>query len=159
MYAGDITMPDLRSELQEIELFNDFNSSSLDLLVEHCEVLELEANELLFEQGDEPEDCFFVVLTGEIGVRKFMRNDHEIVTRLKPGEYLGEFGLFSKQERMAGGIATEATRVLKVSRKALGKLKAETPESLVNLYEAMFDKLAGRFKSLAEKAEKTQFWL
>lgn len=152
-------MPEIPPELQDLKLFSNFEAEAFEILMEDSTVLELSSDETLFEQGDPPENAFFVVLSGEIGIRKLMRNEKEIVARLKPGEFLGELGLFSDRDRQAGGVATESSRVLRVPRASLSKLKRQSPGSLVDLYESMFESLSGRFKALAEKAEKTQFWL
>lgn len=151
-------MPEIPGELQEFDLFADFDTNALEVLMKDSTVLELSADDVLFEQGDDPEGDFFVVLSGEVGVRKNMRNEEEIVARLEPGEFLGELGLFSDRKRLAGGVATETSRILRVPKTSLNRLKRESPGALVELYECMFEGLSGRFKALAEKAEKTQFW-
>lgn len=151
-------MPEIPPELQEFDLFADFDSEALNRLMEEARVLELSPDDVLFEQGDEPDQAFFVVLSGEVGVRKHMRNEEEIVARLKPGDFLGELGLFSDRNRLAGGVVTEPSRVLRVPKTSLKTLKRKNPGAVVGLYECIFDGLSGRFKALAEKAEKTQFW-
>lgn len=151
-------MSNIADELQSFPLFQEFNSEQVQYLSEESEAITLEDDEYLFEQDDEPNDCFYVILSGTIGIEKFMRNDKEIVTTLDPGEFFGEFGLFSGGKRLAGAIATEPTTVLKISQSTVGKMKAQYPEALISMYEHMFESLAGRFNALAQKAEKTQFW-
>ncbi|MFB6344990.1 MAG: cyclic nucleotide-binding domain-containing protein, partial [bacterium] len=85
--------------------------------------------------------------------------EKEIVTTMKPGEFFGELGLFSGGKRRAGAVALESSQLLEITRKSVGKMKAEHPEALISMYEEMFESLAGRFDALAQKAEKTQFWL
>lgn len=152
-------MPQIPAKLQQIELFDDFNETALALLMEDAEIIELGPNDVLFEQGDSSGDYFFVVLSGQIDIQKLMRNEEETVTSMGTGEYFGEFGLFADRKRMAGAVASGTTEVLRIPRKSLGKLRAESPLALTSLYEKMFEKLAGRFEALAQKAEKTQFWL
>jgi len=88
-----------------------------------------------------------------------MRDEKEFVTTLERGDFFGELGLFSGSSRKAGAVATESSEVIEISQSTVGKLKAEHPESLIDMYEKMFESLAGRFNALAQKAEKTQFWL
>jgi CRP-like cAMP-binding protein len=151
-------MAEVPSELGKIELFEEFNQKDFETLMEDATVLTPDAEEPIFAQGDPADDVFYVVLFGEIGIQKDMRNEKEIVSRLSKGDFFGELGLFSDRDRQDGAVPTESSEVLRIPRRSLGKLKGQHPEALVGFYEEMFEKLSGRFKALAEKAEKTQFW-
>ncbi len=151
-------MSGVPSELEEIKLFEEFNRKDLETLMEDANILTPAAEEPIFAQGDPAENAFYVIIFGEIGIQKDMRNEKEIVARLSQGEFFGELGLFSDRDRQAGAVPTESSEILHIPQRSLGKLKGQHPEALAGLYEEMFEKLSGRFKALAEKAEKTQFW-
>lgn len=152
-------MSDISDEIQTLPIFRKLNTEELEYLFEESNRREVAEGDYLFEQDDESSDCFFIVLDGAIGIEKDMRNENELVATMEPGDFFGELGLFSDNKRLASAVATEPATVLEVSQSALGKLKAQHPEAVINLYEEMFDSLAGRFNALAQKAEKTQFWL
>lgn len=152
-------MSEIAEKLQSLPLFNQLNSDQVEYFLKESRERSLEEGDHLFEQDDESNDCFYVVAEGSIGIEKFMRNDRELVASMEPGDFFGELGLFSGGKRLAGTVATEPSTVLEVSQSTVGKMKAEYPEALIAIYEKMFESLSGRFNALAQKAEKTQFWL
>lgn len=152
-------MSDISEKLKNIQLFKDVRREACNYIIEEGRLLDVDKGTEIFAQDDESDERFYVVVTGEVGIEKFMRNEDEIVNNVKPGDFFGELALYSGEPRKAGATVLESGKVLEITRSTLGKVKAEYPEELCALYENMFEVLAGRFDSLAQKAEKTQFWL
>ena len=146
-------------ELATMPLFENVPDNSLQTLIDNAETHTLGADEVLFEQGEDSSGSFFVVLKGEIGIRKMMRKEKSTVTNFSQGDFFGELALFTDEQRLAEAVALKPAEVLEIPRASLGLLKDESPGSLITLYENMFRTMAGRFNALAQKAEKTQFWL
>ncbi|MFB6344989.1 MAG: cyclic nucleotide-binding domain-containing protein, partial [bacterium] len=95
-------MSDISDQIQSLALFGKFNNKQLEYLVEESNTVTLSEDEQIFEQDDESDDCFYVVLAGSIGIEKLMRDEKELVATLEPGDFFGELGLFSGGTRQAG---------------------------------------------------------
>ncbi|MGI9613661.1 MAG: Crp/Fnr family transcriptional regulator [Acidimicrobiales bacterium] len=67
---------------------------------------ELDAGEVIFEQGDPALDMF-AVISGEISLYQ----GDEVIERVGPGGILGEVGLLGDHVRSAGARATEQSTV------------------------------------------------
>lgn len=144
--------------LRTLQVFQGIHPDALDKLLDHASVVELD-DEVLFEQGDDANDCLYVIVDGEISIEKDMRDSVQEVARLSEGEHFGEFGLLSGDPRMAAARAPGEATVLRIPDVALDVWRSKHPQALNRLYEHMFDIVAGRFRSLTQKAERTQFWL
>lgn len=146
-------------QYRTMEIFRSLRPDALQVLIETSETVMLDDEEKLFEQGDEAEPHLYVILAGKIQIMKNMRNKMEDVALLERGEHFGEFGLFGGGRRMATPVARGSAELLCVSESAIDELRDQQPESLTKLYENMLGILSGRFRAMAEKAERTQFWL
>lgn len=145
--------------LAEMQLFQGVPAESIQTLIDNSETHTLGSDEVLFEQGEDSSGSFFVVLKGEIGIRKMMRKDKSTVTNFSKGDFFGELALFTRDQRLAEAVALKPAELLEIPRSSLGMLKDQDPQALITIYENMFETMAGRFNALAQKAEKTQFWL
>lgn len=146
-------------EFRGFSIFEGLGPEAIEIVIEGSERISLRDGETLFEEEDEPNDCFYLILEGEIKIMKFMRTETTQVTTLEDGDYFGEFGMFTGKERMAGAESRGSTTVLEIPRSTVEELRQEDAEALVQIYENMFQTMAKRFKAMAQKAEKSQFWL
>ncbi len=145
-------------KLQQFEMFTGVKDEALEVIVNNSEVERLKSKDLVFNEGDEADQNLYVVLNGTVAVLKSMRQGEREVGLLKEGKYFGEFALFSNQSRQATIEARETTTLLKIPFYALESMKKEHPQAVIKIYENMFEQLAGQFRAMADKAEKTQFW-
>jgi len=153
---------DMYSGLEEFRgypIFEDLGPEAIKIIVDDSNRIRLTADETLFEEGDSAEDNFYLILEGELNITKYMRTRTTQVTIMEEGESVGEFGLFTQRDRMAGVQARTNAELLEISKTTLDKLRETDPESLTIIYENMYEALSKRFRSLAQKAEKAQFWL
>jgi NTE family protein/lysophospholipid hydrolase len=136
--------------LESIEPFCRLDRARLTEL--EPEVLRVKSGELLFRQGD-PADALFVVLDGGC---QLSHRDHDGTERplaaVGPGELLGETAALQAQPRFATARATEESNVLRLSRAALDRLTATTPEA-----RAFFQELDTRRQSSLQAALATLF--
>lgn len=146
-------------EYRGLTLFSDIGPEAIQEIVNGGKKIQLQDGETLFEEGDSPGERFYIIVSGELKIMKFMRTRTTQVTILDQGNFLGEFGMFTGNDRMAGAESKGTTEILEVQHETLQELKDTHPEELATIYENMFGMMSKRFKALAEKAEKSQFWL
>ncbi|MCA9482920.1 MAG: EAL domain-containing protein [Nitrospina sp.] len=115
--------PELDTELlSEIELFHNLPTEELEALLECLQVVSLEKEDILFEEGD-LEDVFYVVLTGQIVVFKENKN----IALRGPGEYFGEIALLDSSPRSANAKAMLPSTLLKIGRESFETLIRSNP--------------------------------
>lgn len=146
-------------EFGDIPIFQYLKSDALKTLLEESSERELDKGEKLLEEGQLVSKSLYVVLEGTVSITKFMRREDREVTVMQPGDFLGEFGMITGEDRMANAVTKTDAVVLEVPRRALDQLGKNHPGALASFYENIIKELAGRFRHLASKAEKTQFWL
>jgi hypothetical protein len=146
-------------DFRGFSIFDGLGPEAIQTVVDGAQRIHLRSEEQLFEEGDGPNGCFYLILEGKIQIVKFMRTESTPVTTLNEGDYFGEFGMFTGDDRMAGARSQGGTIVLEIPGETLDNLRDADPAALATIYENMFQAMAKRFKALAEKAEKSQFWL
>lgn len=163
--SGEGSSGKIDEDFEHIKDFRGFSvlktlgPDELDLLLEHSSRLSLEKGEVLFEEGDDGSEAFFVVLEGEIDILQDNGDEQESVNTMDREAIFGEFGLFTGEARLAGARANKNSEVLRVTREALEALKRESPDRLSGLYQEILDVMVRRVDALAQKSEKAQFWL
>lgn len=108
--------------LKGVEIFSALDASLLAKIAPRAEEVQAGADELLIRQGAQ-EDFLFILLHGEVEVQ---RGPHAI-TRLGPGEIVGEFALIDQAPRSASVHTLKPCRLLRLSRATFSELLAEEP--------------------------------
>jgi len=81
------------------------------------EQLDLEAGQVIVRQGERT-DRFFIIVTGEVEVRREGHGQDVIVTRHGPGQLFGEVGALTGAPQQATFVAATPASVLAVDRSA-----------------------------------------
>ena len=98
--------------------------------------LALEAGEMLFQAGD-PGDAVFVVVEGEVEVRRRGRR----IARLADGSYVGEIALLSHSPRTATVVAATPLRVLAIAGSDFVELLDAIPELWLKVARTLADRI------------------
>ncbi len=102
--------------LGTVRLFQGLPRADLERIAELAKPKELEANEILFREGD-PGDRFYVVYSGAVEVLKERPlGDHERLAIRRAGDAFGEMSLLNDAPRSASVRALEPSRLLAISR-------------------------------------------
>jgi len=84
------------------------------------------------------EDCFYMILEGEVEVSKVINNSEvRLLKTLGPGDFFGEMAVFELEKRSATVRSAGESRVLKVDKKTLLRRIGEDPLLAVNLLQTM----------------------
>lgn len=145
-------------KIRGAELFSNIDVEALEKIVETGEFLTRQNGDVIFEEAAESNDKFYLILEGTVAIVKSMRDSEENVAVLSGGDYFGELALFSEMDRQAKTEVREKTKLLEISYATIDELKKTQPGAVIQLYENMFNQVAKRFKQMARKAEKSQFW-
>lgn len=116
----------------------------INTLQSYLEPKTLAANEVLIEEGTPSDDMYFIA-SGRVSVYIKPQNSPPMrLFTLGPGMTCGELGFVLDEPRNAAIIADEATRVLRVSREMLDRIKAENPELMFIFQRTMLKMIASR---------------
>lgn len=97
-------------------------------------------------QQDEPGDEMYIIVSGEVQVLGNLRSRGEgsatvELARRKPGEYVGEMAIISREPRMATLVAAGDVRTLCIEQKQFEGILRERPETSLALMRVLCDRL------------------
>lgn len=102
--------------LKRLSLFQDLDARELELLAAVMRERRVDADTVIFREGEPGSSCFFVV-EGSIEVRKKVGRRHErTLATLRPGQMFGHIALVDAWPRSATCIASESSRLLELER-------------------------------------------
>jgi CRP-like cAMP-binding protein len=106
----------LKSIIEQIPLFADFNNEHLKLLECSVRKEKHEAQTVLFHEGD-PGNSFFAISQGSIKVyTKSKDGEEKILSVLKAGDNFGELALIDGKPRSASAQTLEASELIVIER-------------------------------------------
>lgn len=107
-----LASPVAASRLREIGLFGGLDDPILEDLAKSLPRLTLQPGDIVFREGDSGREIF-VLLEGEMEVRKRSRDGHEVrLALLGPGDWFGEMSLLDVQPRSASVRALAPSHLL-----------------------------------------------
>jgi CRP-like cAMP-binding protein len=109
--------------LRDVSSLGALDDDALLELVGASLNLHWSAGSRLFSKGDEG-DALYVVLSGAVAVQDGGRE----ITRIDPGDYLGERALVRDQPRTLDAVALEDSELLVVPKAAVARLLEERPD-------------------------------
>ncbi|MEL7208682.1 MAG: Crp/Fnr family transcriptional regulator [Actinomycetota bacterium] len=138
------------SSLRAVSLFDAFDDSAVALLDEASTSRELERNDVVFDQGDDPTELF-VVEEGRIAISNRSDDGREsMVALMGPGDLFGEMGLFLSEGRTAAARALEPSRVLAVPYAPVKVAFEHRPELLWGVVQLLAGRLRDTDEALAD---------
>jgi len=136
-------MPDT-TLMSETILFAGLDDDALAKVVEAGRDLEMLRGDVLFREGDDPDELF-VVLSGRIAIaNKSIDGRESMVALMEEGDLFGEMGLFDGRGRSAEARALETSVVTAVPYDPVRNLYKDDPALLWRVV-AM---LAGRLRTM-----------
>ncbi|MBA3817762.1 MAG: cyclic nucleotide-binding domain-containing protein [Deltaproteobacteria bacterium] len=124
-------------------LFAGLPSDALEALVEHLDLVTLEAGEQLFREGD-PGDALYVIVEGEVSVQAEGPPRVEMA-RLGAGSFIGEVALMTDQPRSATVSAVSPAELLRIDRGTLARVLGSHGDVLRAILRFVRDRLVDRW--------------
>jgi CRP-like cAMP-binding protein len=138
------------SLLREVELFADLTPDELARLVASARERDLQRGDVLFSEGDEP-DQLFVVASGRIAIaNKSVDGRESMVALMERGDLFGEMALFDQLGRSAEARALEASRVIAIPFGPLQDMYSARPQLLWTVVRLLAGRLRNTDEALAD---------
>jgi cAMP-dependent protein kinase regulator len=126
---------------EEIPLLSELAPNVLRQLITDVAMIELDTNEVLFNEGDTA-DAMYVVVEGSVTAVTLPHGEKPIqLAHLGEGDFFGEIGLMSDQPRGATVQAHEPCRLLRFDRDIVAVLVDQDPGFLATLLQFLKDRL------------------
>jgi len=130
------------SRLRGLAFFEGFSDADLDRVAQLADDVEVEAGELLIDQGRVGQECF-VIESGQAEV--FVGEEH-LVT-VGPGSMVGEMALIDRRPRTATVVATTPMALLAFDTKAFQKLLSEMPKAEERVHALLATRIKANLKA------------
>jgi CRP/FNR family cyclic AMP-dependent transcriptional regulator len=132
------------SLIASASLFSGLDAGAIAPIAAASEHRELRRGDVLFLEGDEPQDLY-IVTAGRIAISNRSPDGREsVVALMEPGDLFGEMPIFDKAGRSAGARALEGSSVVVVPYTPVRQLYEDTPALLWRVV----DMLAGRLRNM-----------
>lgn len=149
--------PDLqaavRAAVNKTEFFSRLQEKQREQVIEKAGVLERYAPDEALVKTGEPGDSLFVIVTGEVGIVVGQGDDAIELTRLGPGQLVGEMAVLLEETRTASVIARAETTIMRISRDVFRKILVAIPGAGL----AMMRLLAERLKKTSKPPAHRDF--
>ncbi len=136
----------VRDLLRQIPYFAQCSTVELRKLVEIGHRRRLETGEVLFSVGD-PGDAFYIILSGAVG---YTLNDHEPLTVITAGQFIGEFSLMLGIPRTVTVAAVEDTTVFAISPQGFKQILLAQP----HLYDLIVQEMGRHEAELSQQKRR-----
>lgn len=111
-----------RALIAQSQIFQDLSDHEAARVGEMCEIVELEADEYVFHEGDEG-DRLYIIESGEVRIsRRIPGAGEEALTILGRGACFGEMSVLDESSRSADAIAHGRCRLLSITRESFREL-------------------------------------
>ena len=141
---------DLLPQLRASPLFAEVPDEPLLRLAETVEPLHLEPGDALIREGDPAEDLF-VVVSGELEIRKRSGKAEVALTRVGPGSIQGEIAAFERSRRMASVYAVTRCEVLRLPFESVRTMLSADPDVATALLRTVTSRLRGMEEALRQR--------
>jgi CRP-like cAMP-binding protein len=136
--------------LNDVALFTELSTDELARLAAAAETHELQRNDLLFSEGDEP-DRLYVVVSGRVAIANRSIDGREsMISLMERGDLFGEMGLFEGLGRSAEARALEPSEVLSIPYEPLREIYERRPALLWSVVKLLANRLRNTDVALAD---------
>ena len=130
--------------------FEYLNDKDRALLEKKGEVLEVEKDHVILEEG-ERRRALFVILEGSCRVVLSLRGKNETVASLTRNEFFGDMNFLEGIGASANVIANEPTRILVITPEKTQALLAADPSLAMRFYHSLAISLSRRLRATTSK--------
>jgi len=132
--------------LKKTPLFAQFSEKELEALFSTAKVREFGAGSTIVREGDPASIGFYLVLEGQVEVRK----GQKALAKLGVGDYFGEMALILDAPRSADVIAVQKTKCLMITRWELRSIISSYPDVALKMLGELARRLSATNQALKE---------
>ena len=142
----------MKDSLKNLLFFSYLSPEHMDKIMTYIEPLELNAGEILFEEGDEGDYVCFII-SGSLEILKMTtwQNFTTVIATLYEGSCIGEMALIDHAPRSASIRACEETKLAILTQKAFDLMLSSEPELGVNILKGVAQTLSNNLRSTTDK--------
>ena len=118
-----LSMEERVNILRSVSIFSEVPSHDLAEIAAALHPVELEANESIFQKGDQG-DCMYVIASGRIRIH----DEDMLLNYLNPADAFGEMAILDAAPRVASATADDPTQLLRLDQGTFYEVMAEHPE-------------------------------
>jgi CRP/FNR family transcriptional regulator len=126
--------------------FVQFTKEELKTLSKHCKTKRIDADEILFNEG-EAGLSMFIVKKGSIKILKMGYLGETVIAQINPGEFVGEMAVIDGSPRSAAAKAAVNSELLELSLTNFSKLKEEHPQIAIKIMDLLLRILSVRLRN------------
>jgi len=136
--------------LRSIDMFSGLSDELLQPIAKESESINLQRGDILFQEGDEPNDLYIVTI-GRIAIgNKSFDGRESLVALMEPGDLFGEMPLFRSDGRSAEARALEDSSVVVIPYSPVKNLYKNNPDLLWRVVDMLVDRLKSTDIALAD---------
>jgi len=136
----DCPEPEVMEAIGRSALFRGLPEAALFNVCGYVEEVSFLKGEIIFHDGD-PGDSLLIIGTGEVDVVKMMGDSPHVLSKLGPGQYVGEMAMISNEPRSATIRAATDVTGYELKRKAFDILLDEEPMFAREMLRAVTERL------------------
>jgi len=137
--------------LQGVEIFKDMTDQQRGRF---AQCMEVQKFEVIVNEGDPGPGALYIILEGNVRVRKMIGGKENILTTLTAGELFGEISLFDRGKRSADIVANSSGVLLRISLEVFDRMVDKQPEVATPFLVAVARKMAARMRADNERHKK-----
>jgi len=130
-----------RKILHKIPLFSHFNDKEISLILENTTVYSCKKGEVIFDENDENRQMYIVLKGCLKVVESTVDGQERIMAYRKKGSSFGDMGIIDGKTDYAMMIATEASKLLMISKSVFEHFFMHNNESLRELVDVLCNRL------------------
>ena len=131
--SEELSKADLLRYARDTYLFEGLEEELVQGLLDDLSLVCLAPGENLFRQGEES-DSSYLVIDGTIDVAMEQSDGKEhFVGEVAPGEWVGEIGVFTAQDRLASAYAKDAVRLVRMTATGFGRVISANEEAFAKV--------------------------
>jgi len=141
---------ELGSFLQKVDIFSPLDSDELSRILPSFTVIDEEAEQTLFREGDEGNEMYIVV-SGSVATTVSLPDGtrFEIAT-FGPGDFFGEMSVFEQAPRSATCTTREHSRLLSLHERDFFTFLTQHSQSAIKIMYRMLNITAGRLMNTGQ---------
>ncbi|HCU88053.1 MAG: hypothetical protein CMO78_05895 [Verrucomicrobiales bacterium] len=139
--------------LQGVGIFKSMTDQQRGRFAQCMEVLQFKKFDELVREGDAG-GSMFIILEGNVRVRKMISGKENVITVLNAGEVFGEMSLFDQGKRSADIVANSNGVLLRLSSEVFNRMMDKQPEVAAPFLLAIARKMSARIRADNERHKK-----
>jgi len=147
---GAAAQPDAYTFLKDIPIFAELRGEDMRDLYRACEEVNYGSGETIVEQGV-PGRGLYVIVQGDVQVRRVDVTGDTVLARLSPGSYVGELSLLDSSPTSARVIAVGAVFCLFISAERFDEFIMSHDEAARRTYRLFARTLAERLRTANQR--------